>query len=55
MTDFSQMQSVINGQATKLSDNPEALAEYMKDKPEHVKEAARSHLKTVKALKAKGK
>lgn len=53
MTDFSQMQSVINGQVTKLANQPEKLAEYMKDKTEEQKRQARSHLRTVKALEVK--
>lgn len=52
---MADSQGVINGQVTKLSDNPKALAEYMKYKTDEQKRQARSHLKTVKALKAKGK
>lgn len=48
-------QGIINGQVTKLANQPEKLAEYMKDKTDEEKRLARSHLKTVLALRGKKK
>lgn len=48
------MQGEINAQVTKLADQPEALKSFMADKSETEKRLARSHLKTVLALR-KGK
>lgn len=50
-----ELQGVINGQVTKLANQPEKLADYMKGKTEEQKRQARSHLRTVKALRVKGK
>lgn len=49
------MQPVINGMVTKLANQPEKLKAYMADKSEKQKQAARSHLKTVLALKVKAR
>lgn len=47
------MSGLINGQVTKLANQPEKLAEYMKDKTDEEKRQARNHLKTIKALRNK--
>lgn len=46
-------QGQINGQVTKLANQPEKLKEFMKDKTEDEKKQARCHLKTVMSLKGK--
>lgn len=55
MIDYENSQGVINGTVTKLANQPEKLKAYMADKTEQQKQAARSHLKTVNALKAKAR
>lgn len=55
MIDYENIQGCINGNVTKLADQTEKLREYMVGKTDEQKRLARSHLKTVKALKAKGK
>lgn len=51
MDKFKNNQGVINGYATRYANNHEKLKELMKDKTDEQKALARSHLRTVRALK----
>jgi hypothetical protein len=46
-------QGQINGQVTKLANQPEKLKQFMADKSDEEKRQARCHLKTVLALRKK--
>jgi len=46
-------QGRINAQVTRLADKPEQLIAFMEGKTDEEKRQARSHLKTVRALRKK--
>lgn len=52
---FANNQGCINGQVTKLANQPEKLKEFMIDKSDEQKKQARLHLKMVNHLKGKRK